>query len=160
MGCHRPPEAARPRFGQSIDGHVIFIFSLSACQIVALMALKVLIVDDSQIMRDVMQKFLAGFDLEIAGTARDGEEALKLFRDIQPDIVTLDITMPRIDGLSALKEMKKIRPEAQVMIVSAINDKSVVLKALDAGAALFVNKPVSADAVKSAITKLLAQRNP
>ncbi len=124
------------------------------------MALKVLIVDDSQIMRDVMQKFLAGFDLEIAGTARDGEEALRLFREIQPDIVTLDITMPRIDGLSALKEMKKIRPEAQVMIVSAINDKSVLLKALDAGAALFVHKPVSADAVKAAITKLLGQRNP
>ena len=124
------------------------------------MALKVLIVDDSQIMRDVMQKFLAGFDLEIAGTARDGEEALRMFREIQPDIVTLDITMPRIDGLSALKEMKKIRPEAQVMIVSAINDKSVLLKALDAGAALFVHKPVSADAVKAAITKLLGQRNP
>ncbi|AFM13050.1 response regulator [Turneriella parva] len=124
------------------------------------MALKVLIVDDSQIMRDVMQKFLAGFDLEIAGTARDGEEAIKLFRDIHPDIVTLDITMPRIDGLAALKEMKKIRPEAQVMIVSAINDKSVVLKALDAGAALFINKPVSAEAVKTAITKLLSQRQP
>ena len=77
------------------------------------MALKVLIVDDSQIMRDVIQKFLAGFDLEIAGTARDGEEAIQLFRELQPDIVTLDITMPRIDGLAALKEMKKINAEAQ-----------------------------------------------
>ena len=107
------------------------------------MALKVLIVDDSQIMRDVMTKFLGNFDLEIAGTARDGEEAIRLFREIEPDLVTLDITMPKIDGLAALKEMKKMRASAQIIIVSAINDKSVVLKALDAGAALFINKPVS-----------------
>lgn len=121
------------------------------------MALKVLIVDDSQIMRDVMTKFLGNFDLEIAGTARDGEEALRLFREIEPDLVTLDITMPKIDGLAALKEMKKMRASAQVIIVSAINDKSVVLRALDAGAALFINKPVSEAAVRAAIEKVLAQ---
>lgn len=121
------------------------------------MALKVLIVDDSQIMRDVMSKFLGSFDLEIAATARDGEEAIRLFRETEPDLVTLDITMPKVDGLAALKEMKKMRPEAQVIIVSAINDKSVVLKALDAGAALFINKPVSEAAVRAAIEKVLAQ---
>lgn len=121
------------------------------------MALKVLIVDDSQIMRDVMTKFLGNFDLEIAGTARDGEEAIRLFREIEPDLVTLDITMPKIDGLAALKEMKKMRASAQIIIVSAINDKSVVLKALDAGAALFINKPVSEAAVRAAIEKVLAQ---
>lgn len=121
------------------------------------MALKVLIVDDSQIMRDVLTKFLGNFDLEIAGTARDGEEAIRLFREIEPDLVTLDITMPKVDGLAALKEMKKIRPAAQVIIVSAINDKSVVLRALDAGAALFINKPVSEAAVRAAIEKVLAQ---
>lgn len=121
------------------------------------MALKVLIVDDSQIMRDVMTKFLGNFDLEIAATARDGEEAIRLFREIEPDLVTLDITMPKIDGLAALKEMKKMRASAQVIIVSAINDKSVVLKALDAGAALFINKPVSEAAVRAAIEKVLAQ---
>ena len=121
------------------------------------MALKVLIVDDSQIMRDVLTKFLGNFNLEIAGTARDGEEAIRLFREIEPDLVTLDITMPKVDGLAALKEMKKIRPAAQVIIVSAINDKSVVLRALDAGAALFINKPVSEAAVRAAIEKVLAQ---
>ena len=121
------------------------------------MALKVLIVDDSQMMRDVMSKFLGSFDLEIAATARDGEEAIRLFRETEPDLVTLDITMPKVDGLAALKEMKKMRPEAQVIIVSAINDKSVVLKALDAGAALFINKPVSEAAVRAAIEKVLAQ---
>lgn len=122
------------------------------------MALKVLIVDDSQIMRDVMTKFLGNYDLEICGTARDGEEAISLFREKEPDLVTLDITMPKIDGLAALKEMKKIRPAAQVIIVSAINDKGVVLRALDAGAALFINKPVSEAAVRAAIEKLLPQK--
>jgi two-component system chemotaxis response regulator CheY len=119
------------------------------------MALKVLIVDDSQIMRDVLSKFLGNYNLEIVGTARDGEEAIALFRELKPDLVTLDITMPKIDGLAALKEMKKIRSQAQIIIVSAINDKSIVLKALDAGAALFINKPVSEAAVRSAIEKVV-----
>lgn len=114
-----------------------------------------LIVDDSQIMRDVLSKFLANYNLEIVGTARDGEEAISMFRELAPDLVTLDITMPKIDGLAALKEMKKIKPDAQIIIVSAINDKSVVLKALDAGAALFINKPVSEAAVRGAIEKVL-----
>lgn len=121
------------------------------------MARKVLIVDDSQIMRDVLTKFLGNLDLEIAGTARDGEEAITMFRQLSPDLVTLDITMPRIDGLAALREMKKIRAEAQIIIVSAINDKSVLLKALDAGAAHFITKPVSEAAVRGAIEKVLAQ---
>lgn len=121
------------------------------------MARRVLIVDDSQIMRDVLSKFLGNFDLEIAATARDGEEAIRLFQEVKPDLVTLDITMPKIDGLAALKEMKKLRHEAQIIIVSAINDKSVVLKALDAGAALFINKPVSEAAVRSAMEKILGQ---
>lgn len=119
------------------------------------MSRKVLIVDDSQIMRDVLSKFLTNYSLEIVGTARDGEEAVAMFRDLKPDLVTLDITMPKIDGLAALKEMKKIRSDAQVIIVSAINDKSIVLKALDAGASLFINKPVSEAAVRSAIEKVL-----
>lgn len=124
------------------------------------MALKVLIVDDSQIMRDVLSKFLGNYNLEIVGTARDGEEAVALFRELNPDLVTLDITMPKIDGLAALKEMKKIRDDAQIIIVSAINDKSIVLKALDAGAALFINKPVSEAAVRSAIEKVVGQLAP
>ncbi len=124
------------------------------------MSRKVLIVDDSQIMRDVMSKFLTNYNLEIVGTARDGEEAVTMFRDLKPDLVTLDITMPKIDGLAALKEMKKIRSDAQVIIVSAINDKSIVLKALDAGASLFINKPVSEAAVRSAIEKVLGPEAP
>lgn len=119
------------------------------------MARRVLIVDDSQIMRDVLKKFLGSFDLEIAGTARDGEEAITLFRELMPDIVTLDITMPKVDGLAALREMKAINPAAKIIIVSAITDKSILLKALDAGAALFINKPVSEAAVKSAMEKIL-----
>lgn len=119
------------------------------------MAQRVLIVDDSQIMRDVLKKFLGNFDLEIVGTARDGEEALTMFRELKPDIVTLDITMPKVDGLAALKEMKRIHNDAKIIIVSAISDKSVLLKALDAGAALFINKPVSEAAVKSAMEKIL-----
>ncbi|MBS0618496.1 MAG: response regulator [Spirochaetes bacterium] len=118
------------------------------------MALKVLIVDDSQIMRDVIAKFLGRYNLEIVATASDGEEAVRLFKEHAPDLVTLDITMPKVDGLAALRAMKNLRKEAHIVIVSAINDKGVILRALDAGAALFINKPVSESAVRSAIEKL------
>jgi len=121
------------------------------------MAQKVLIVDDSQIMREVLAKFLKNLNIEIVGNARDGEEAIALFKELKPDIVTLDITMPKLDGLAALEQMKKINAAAKIMIVSAITDKSLLLKALDAGAELFINKPISETAVQNAMEKLLAK---
>lgn len=120
-----------------------------------LMTRKVLIVDDSQIMREVLAKFMNNLDIEIVGKAKDGEEAIQLFKELRPDIVTLDITMPKINGIAALQQMKAMDPKAKIMIVSAITDKSLLLKALDEGAELFINKPISETAVKDAFAKLL-----
>jgi two-component system, chemotaxis family, chemotaxis protein CheY len=124
------------------------------------MTKKLLIVDDSQIMRDAIRKFLEKFDLELVGSARDGEEAIRLFTETLPDLVTLDITMPKIDGLSAMQEMRRIKPDCQFIIVSAINDKAVVLRALDAGAAQFIFKPISEAAISAAAEKVLKKISP
>ena len=77
---------------------------------------KILIVDDSSIIRKIIQKSIVQDDLEIVGIAGDGLEALRLFKEKSPDLVTLDITMPEMDGLSVLDEMIKLKPETKVIV--------------------------------------------
>ncbi len=107
-------------------------------------------------MREVLTNYVLAFGGEISGTAADGEEALELFKTQNPDIVLMDITMPNLDGIQTLRLMKKERADAKVLIISALNDKSMVLRALDAGAANFIHKPVTEEAVRSAIEKLIS----
>ena len=83
---------------------------------------KVLIVDDSAIIRQSIQKYLNDFNIEVVGTAEDGKVALDIFNKTNPDVVTLDITMPELDGLSVLEEMLKINQNVKVMVVTALSD--------------------------------------
>lgn len=103
--------------------------------------MKLLIVDDSNIMRRAIEKYTSSLGLEIVGTAGNGKDALKIFSDTQPDLVTLDITMPQMDGLTCLGEMMKIRPQAKVIVISALSDQITGLKALKTGARSFLPKP-------------------
>ena len=117
--------------------------------------MKLLIVDDSSVIRKAIESFVKDMPLEIVGQAKDGREALSLFRQLKPDIVTLDITMPEMDGLQALKEMLKIDSAARVMIVSALSNQQIVVEALSAGAKHYLNKPFSADSLRMGINKLM-----
>ncbi len=103
--------------------------------------MKVLIVDDSEIIREAIEKWLGDFNLEVVGRAGDGRKALELYKQASPDIVTLDITMPEIDGLSVLDEIMKINPETRVIIISALSAKEIALSALKKGARSFLQKP-------------------
>lgn len=103
--------------------------------------MKLLIVDDSNIMRRAIEKYAAPLGLELIGTAGNGREALLLFEQLRPDLVTLDITMPLMDGLSCLYEMMKINPHAKVIVISALSDQATGLKALKLGARSFLPKP-------------------
>lgn len=120
------------------------------------MAFTALIVDDSQIMREVLTNYVLAFGGEVLATAADGQEAFDAFKEHNPDIVLMDITMPNLDGVATLRLMKKERPDSKILIVSALNDKSVVLRALDAGAANFIHKPITEDAVRAAIEKVVS----
>jgi two-component system chemotaxis response regulator CheY len=102
---------------------------------------RLLIVDDAMLMRKRIREIaeLAGW--EIAGEAPDGEEALKLYEETNPDLVTLDIVMPRLDGVSTLKKLMEIDPQAQVVMISAINQKPKLAECVQAGAIDFIVKP-------------------
>ncbi|MBD3225269.1 MAG: response regulator [Caldithrix sp.] len=116
---------------------------------------KLLIVDDSSIIRKVIEKILITFNLEIVGTAADGAEALKLFKEKEPELVTLDITMPEIDGLTVLEEMLKINPQVKIMVVTALSDKPTGIRAIKLGAKSFVGKPFTEEKLKEAFRKMI-----
>lgn len=110
--------------------------------------MKVLIVDDSMMIRKALERYSVQLKMEIVGTAGNGREAIDLFQKLSPDVVTLDITMPEMDGLSALKEMKKINPAAHVIVISALNSKDVMVQALNMGAAGYIVKPFTPEKLK------------
>jgi two-component system chemotaxis response regulator CheY len=120
--------------------------------------MKLLIVDDSNIMRRAIEKYLTDFHLELAGTAGDGEAALVLFRRHLPDLVTLDITMPRMDGLSCLEAMLAIKADTKVLVISALKDPATGLAALRKGAKGFLAKPFTQAELQTEIAGLCGLR--
>ncbi|MFZ5630220.1 MAG: response regulator [Spirochaetota bacterium] len=121
------------------------------------MAQGVLVVDDSQLMRQIIAGFLSANGFAIAGEARDGLEALKLAEELKPDLMTLDIGLPHMGGLAVLQKLKEVSPATRVMVVSAIHDKSLMLQALEAGAADFLHKPISEDLLVESARRLTSQ---
>ena len=116
---------------------------------------KVLIVDDAAFMRLRAAKVLQDNGHDVA-QAENGLEAVRKFAEWRPDAVLLDITMPEMDGLAALKEIKKIDPGARVAMVTAMGQQAIVMEALKNGARDFVLKPFQPDRVLAALQKLLA----
>lgn len=119
--------------------------------------IKVLIVDDSLIIREAIHKHLKQFNIEVVGTAEDGKIALELFKETDPDVVTLDITMPELDGLTVLEEMLKIKSDVKVMVVTALSDKATGLKAIKLGAKSFLPKPFTPDKIRESFQRLVGQ---
>jgi two-component system chemotaxis response regulator CheY len=117
---------------------------------------RVLVVDDAVFMRKVVSDALAKGGHEVIGEAANGLEAVEQFQSLKPEVTTLDITMPEKDGLSALKEIIAMDPQARVVMCSALGQESKVLEAIKAGAKDFVVKPFQPDRVLSAIEKAVA----
>ena len=102
---------------------------------------RVLIVDDSMLMRHMVSETLAYDGWEIAGEASDGEEAVAKYRELRPDAVTLDIIMPGTRGVQVLQAILRIDPEAKVVVVSALNQTKLISEAIRSGAQDFIAKP-------------------
>ncbi|WP_158735982.1 response regulator [Alteribacillus sp. YIM 98480] len=115
----------------------------------------VLIVDDASFMRMMIKDILEKNDFDIAGEAANGQEAVELYNELQPDLVTMDITMPEKDGIEALKEIKSSSPGANIIMCSAMGQQAMVIDAIQAGAKDFIVKPFQADRVMDAINKVL-----
>ena len=114
-----------------------------------------LIVDDSLVVRKAIRKFLEEYNLKIVGSASNGDVALELFRKYKPDFVTLDITMPGLDGFYVLEEMIKINQESHIIVITALADKATGLKAIKSGATNFLTKPFGPAKLKKAFDRLL-----
>ena len=117
---------------------------------------KVLIVDDSAFMRKVIKTILDSDDeIEVIDSANDGQQALNILETKKPDVVTLDIEMPVMDGIEALKGIKKNYPDVTVIMVSAAGQKNKVLEALKSGASDFIQKPFEPEDVINVISKFV-----
>lgn len=113
-----------------------------------------MIVDDSNIIRNRIEKFnKKGFRL--VAKAENGVEAIELFKEHQPDIVTMDITMPKMEGIECIQELIKIDPKVRILVVSALSDKATGIKALKHGARGFVCKPFTEEELTDALQRLI-----
>lgn len=105
------------------------------------MGKRVLVTDDAMYMRVILKNILTQNGFEVAGEASNGKEAVRLYQDLKPDIVTMDIIMPEMDGIVALKEIRKLDPDAVVVVSTAMGQKDLVIEAIQAGAKDFIVKP-------------------
>lgn len=119
------------------------------------MANRILIVDDAAFMRMMIRDILSKNGFEVVGEAQDGAQAIEKFKELRPDLITMDITMPEMDGIAALKEIKKLDPGAKVIMCSAMGQQAMVIDAIQAGAKDFIVKPFQTDRVIEAINKTL-----
>ena len=119
-------------------------------------AKRVLIVDDALIMRKRIREIAAEAGWQIAGEAGDGEEAVKLYQQHQPDLVTLDIVMPRLDGVAALHQIRERDPRARVVMVSAVDQRQKLAECIRGGAIDFIVKPFEKAVLRGFFAKELA----
>jgi two-component system chemotaxis response regulator CheY len=115
---------------------------------------KILIVDDAEFLRVRITKMLSGDGFEVF-EAENGLKAVATYKQVHPDLVLMDVTMPEMDGLTALKEIRAFDPAAKVVMLTALGQESVVLEAVKSGARDFVVKPFERERVMSAIHKLI-----
>ena len=116
---------------------------------------KILRVDDAAFMRMMIKDILTKNGYEVVAEAANGVEAVELYKSHQPDLVTMDITMPEMDGIEAVKQIKAVNPAAKVIMCSAMGQQSMVMDAIKAGANDFIVKPFQADRVLEAVKKIV-----
>ncbi len=121
--------------------------------------MKLLIVDDSNIIRRAIEFYLKEFNMEICGSVNNGEDAVRCYKEQKPDVVTMDITMPGMDGLAALEQIMDFDPSASVIVISALKDKGTGIKALSLGASGFLSKPFTPDQLKEEIEAILEEKS-
>jgi two-component system chemotaxis response regulator CheY len=116
---------------------------------------KILVVDDAAFMRMMLKDILTKGGHEVIGEAGNGIEAIDQYAKLKPDLVTMDITMPEMEGIEALKQIKQQDPSAKIVMCSAMGQQVMVVQAIQAGAKDFIVKPFQADRVLEAVKKVL-----
>lgn len=119
------------------------------------MAKNVLICDDAAFMRMMIKDILSKNGYTVAGEAENGAKAVEKYAEVKPDLVLMDITMPEMDGIQALKKIKAADPSAQIIMCSAMGQQAMVIESIQAGAKDFIVKPFQADRVLEAVKKVI-----
>jgi two-component system chemotaxis response regulator CheY len=118
-------------------------------------AFKLLIVDDSNIMRRRIERSQQFEALKVVGSAGNGVEALEIFKMTDPDVVTMDLTMPRMDGIECIGKLVALKPAVRILVISALADKATAVEAMEKGANGFLNKPFTDRQLNEAIAELM-----
>lgn len=121
------------------------------------MSTKVLIADDAAFMRMMIKNIVTKAGYEVVGEAENGKQAVDLYFENEPDLVTMDITMPEMDGIEAVKAIMTKAPQAKIVMCSAMGQQSMVMEAIQAGAKDFIVKPFQPDRIMQALEKVMAR---
>ena len=121
------------------------------------MSKRVLIVDDAIFMRNIIKDIFSSGGFEVVGEAANGLEAVEKFRELKPDLTTMDLVMPFKNGIEATREIVKADPKAVVIMCSALGQEAMVMEAIEAGAVDFIVKPPRAEDVLSVVKKVLGE---
>ena len=119
------------------------------------MAKNILIVDDAAFMRMMIKDILTKNGYNVAGEAENGAKAMEKYNELKPDLVLMDITMPEVDGIQALKNIKASDPNAKIIMCSAMGQQAMVIEAIQSGAKDFIVKPFQADRLLEAVKKVI-----
>lgn len=116
---------------------------------------KIMIVDDAGIVRSMLKKFLTNGGHEIVCEATNGLEAVEKYQEFKPELVTMDMSMPEMGGITAVEKIKQIDPKAKIIMISAINQKDLIIKALKAGVINYMIKPFDEEKINKLIAETL-----
>ncbi|MGH1542504.1 MAG: response regulator [Arenicella sp.] len=116
---------------------------------------KLMIVDDSAMIRMQLASLYQGDQFDLVAEAADGEQAVEKFREFKPDVVTMDLTMPNVDGIACIEKLVNIDSSVRILVVSALNDKMTGMEALEKGAMGFIHKPISQEKVVQALSIII-----
>ena len=119
------------------------------------MSVKILVVDDAIFMRSMIRDIFARVPFVIAGEAENGVEAVRLYQELRPDLTTMDIVMPQMDGITALREIMRIDPAAKVVMCSALGQETLIAESIEAGARDFIVKPFQSSRVLKVVQSVL-----
>lgn len=115
----------------------------------------ILIVDDAAFMRMMIKDILTKNGYQVVGEAENGAKAIEKFKELSPDLVIMDITMPEVDGIQAVKEIKKVKADSKIIMCSAMGQQAMVIESIQAGARDFIVKPFQAERVVEAVKKVV-----
>lgn len=120
--------------------------------------IRILVADDADFMYEMLENLIDKNRFEVVGYAADGEEAVRKFKELTPDLITMDILMPRMNGIRSIKEIRRANPRARILVISALSDPDLIKEAMTAGASDYITKPFSVSDLKARISKVIEAR--